>query len=84
MVLGEGESELLDGLLDFESGANCLYRTGEFGDDAVASAAKYPAFMGANDPVNPQATLLKDSIGPLLIGAHHAGIARTVGTKDGR
>jgi len=35
-------------------------------------------------PVDLLAAGLKDPIGPLLIGAHHAGIARAISVEDGR
>ena len=68
----------------FKRGAHCLHGAGEFRNDAVAGAAEDPAFVRADDRGDPLATVLKRPIGSLLIGAHHAGIARAIGGEDCR
>jgi hypothetical protein len=84
VVFGDIGPGRRDGLLDFRRRPDRFDRARELRNDAVAGGAEDPAFVGADEPGDQLARGMKDPIGPLLIGAHHAGIARAIGAQDGR
>jgi len=84
LVFGEGGSQSLNGLLDLHRGPNRFYRAWELGNDAVPGSAEYPALVFPDEPIDLLAAGLKDPIGPLLIGAHHARIAHAISVEYGR
>jgi hypothetical protein len=63
MVLREGGSDSFNGLLDLESRANCFDRARELGNDAVASAAEYPAFVRTDEPGDQLTAVLLEARG---------------------
>jgi hypothetical protein len=84
MVFRQFGSKPFDALLNLDGGTHCLDRTREFGNNAVARAAKYSAVVFTDELLDQVATVLENPKSQFFIATHQAREARTIRTEDCR